>query len=140
MSPASRGFRTIAAHFAVLTDDLPAARDHLRAALSLEGGAVRRARLLLLQSRVLAVLGEAREADAVRAELLAMEGGETEEHRRRRHGHHLHERPHPELGCKVRVIEGGRPRGGRGWAIGPLYCAPAAGAVGSVRRITTPRM
>jgi len=55
----------------------PAARDHLRVALSLEGGAVRRSRLLLLQSRVLAALGEAREADAVRAELLAMEGGET---------------------------------------------------------------
>lgn len=72
-----QGFRTNAAYFAVLTDDLPAARDHLRVALSLEGGAVRRARLLLWQSRVLAALGEAREADATRAELLAMEGAEA---------------------------------------------------------------
>lgn len=76
-APREPGFRTIAAHFAVLTDDLPAARDHLRVALALEGGAVRRARMLLLQSRVLAVLGEARESDAVRAELLAMDGADT---------------------------------------------------------------
>jgi hypothetical protein len=54
-----------------------AARDHLRAALALEGGAVRRARLLLWQSRVLAVLGEAGAADALRAELTARTGDDA---------------------------------------------------------------
>jgi hypothetical protein len=76
-APREPGFRTVAAHFAVITDDLPAAREHLRVALTLEGGPARRARLLLLQSRVLTALGEAREADALRAALLAMDGAET---------------------------------------------------------------
>ncbi len=76
-APREPGFRTVAAFFAMMGDDLAAARDHLRVALSLEGGAVRRARLLLWQSRVLAALGEAREADALRAELRAMTGEGT---------------------------------------------------------------
>lgn len=76
-APRDPGFRTVAAAFAVVTDDLPAAREHLRVALSLEGGAFRRARLLLLQSRVLGVLGETAAAEALRAELGAMEGAET---------------------------------------------------------------
>ena len=59
------------------TDDLAAASDHLRVALTLEAGAFRRAKLLLLRARVLGALGEAREADALRAELMAMGGAET---------------------------------------------------------------
>ena len=76
-APRDPGSRTLAALFALVTDDFTAARDHLRAALALEGGAVRRARLLLWQSRVLAVLGEAGAADALRAELTARTGDNT---------------------------------------------------------------
>lgn len=76
-APREPGFRTLAAHFALMTDDLAAASDHLREALSLEAGAFRRAKLLLLRSRVLTALGEAAEARALRAELGAMEGAET---------------------------------------------------------------
>lgn len=76
-APREPGFRTLAAFFAMIGDDLAAAREHLRVALSLESGAVRRARLLLWQSRVLAALGEAREADALRAELTATTGEGT---------------------------------------------------------------
>jgi hypothetical protein len=77
-APREPGFRTLAAFFAVITDDLAAAREHLRAALTLEGGAARRARLLLWQSRVLAALGDARAADAQRAELALLRGAETQ--------------------------------------------------------------
>jgi hypothetical protein len=77
MAPRDPGFRALAAFFAVITDDLAAARDHLRVALTLEGGTARRARLLLWQSRVLAALGDGRAADAARAELGAMGGAET---------------------------------------------------------------
>jgi len=76
-APREPGFRTLAAHFALMTDDLAAASDHLRVALTLEAGAFRRAKLLLLRARVLGALGEAREADALRAELMAMGGAET---------------------------------------------------------------
>ncbi len=76
-APREPGFRTVAAFFALIGDDLAAAREHLRVALSLEHGAVRRARLLLWQSRVLGAMGEAREADALRAELRAMKGEAT---------------------------------------------------------------
>lgn len=77
-APREPGFRTVAAFFAMIGDDLATAREHLRVALSLEGGAIRRARLLLWQSRVLAALGEAREADALRAELRATRGEATQ--------------------------------------------------------------
>lgn len=76
-APRDPGFRTLAAHFALIGDDLDGAREHLRVALTLEGGAYRRSKLLLLQSRVLTALGHAREADALRAELLAMSGAEA---------------------------------------------------------------
>lgn len=76
-APHEPGFRTLAAHFALMTDDLKAASEHLRVALTLEAGAFRRAKLLLLRARVLGALGEAREADALRVELMAMGGEET---------------------------------------------------------------
>ncbi|MEZ4411116.1 MAG: C45 family peptidase [Polyangiales bacterium] len=76
-APREPGFRTVAAFFAMIDGELAAAREHLRVALSLEHGPVRRARLLLWQSRVLTAMGEAREADALRGELLATTGEAT---------------------------------------------------------------
>jgi len=73
-APNDPGFRALAGYFAVLTDDFAAARTHLGVALSLEGGALRRGKLLLWQSRVLTVLGETTAAQALRAELAAMQG------------------------------------------------------------------
>jgi hypothetical protein len=73
-APGEPHYRALAAFAAVGAGDFARAAEHLDAALAVEAGEQRRARLLLHQSRVLHVLGRAAEATAARRELLAMSG------------------------------------------------------------------
>jgi hypothetical protein len=80
-APSEPHFRTLAAYLAMAAGTFAPALAQLEAALSLEDGEFRRARLLLYKTRLLVVLGRPTEADAARRELLAMSSPVTLEDR-----------------------------------------------------------
>lgn len=75
--PTEPHFRLLAALLNLNVGKLETAAGHLDVALSHEGGASRRARLLLWQTRVRSALGDAVRADRCRTELLEQTGAAT---------------------------------------------------------------